>query len=169
MLMFTGKNLYRNPECKHYSKGFTLIELLITIAIVAILAAVVIPSYQKQVQRNSRVIAKTELLKISQDLERCHSTTLTYAVQTATTPGCINFNLDPVTGTPPNLIPRPPKTPLYTITAVQSPSTFLITATPVVGNPQAGDTQCASFSINQAGLKTAVDTGGANTTVNCWP
>lgn len=62
-------------------RGFTLIELMIAVVIVALLAAIAIPSYSAYVTRGKRAAAKTELLNAAQALERNH-----------TTHGCYNFS-----------------------------------------------------------------------------
>lgn len=53
--------------------GFTLIELMIVVAVIAILAAIALPSYQSHVMKTRRAEAKQSLLEFSQRLERCYT------------------------------------------------------------------------------------------------
>jgi type IV pilus assembly protein PilE len=147
------------------SNGFTLIELMITIAIIGILAAIVIPSYNAQMRKSRRGDAIRSLTTIAQSLEACRSDTLSYVIPPdAVTPGCTNFNNHPVTGNPPNLSAGSN----YTITAQQNAASFLITAIPVAGGPQANDTQCATYTLAHTGLRTALDNTNTPNTINCW-
>ena len=61
--------------------GFTLIEIMITVAILAIVAAVAIPSYAGYVERGKRAEARTALLDIAARQERYYSNNRQYADQ----------------------------------------------------------------------------------------
>ncbi len=61
------------------SFGFTLIELMIVIAIVAILAAVALPSYQNSVKKGHRKAAQSDLMGFAQAMEKEYATKFTYA------------------------------------------------------------------------------------------
>ena len=61
--------------------GFTLIELMITVAILAIVAAVAIPSYTSYVDRGKRAEARAALLDIAARQERYYSNNRQYADQ----------------------------------------------------------------------------------------
>ena len=60
------------------ARGFTLIELMITVAIVAILAAIAIPSYLDSVWKGKRAEAKAAILKGLQAEERYYTQNNTY-------------------------------------------------------------------------------------------
>jgi type IV pilus assembly protein PilE len=59
--------------------GFTLIELMITVAIVAILAAVAYPGYQSYVRRSARAAAQSYMMTIAARQEQYMSDARSYA------------------------------------------------------------------------------------------
>src|SRR5437667_3395830 len=65
-----------------YARGFTLIELLIACVILAILAAIALPSYQNQVHKSRRTDAKSALLGAAGQMERYFTERGTYATAT---------------------------------------------------------------------------------------
>lgn len=58
--------------------GFTLIELMIVIMVVAVFAAIAIPSYQAQIRRTDTAAVQQELLKLAGQLERYKSQNFSY-------------------------------------------------------------------------------------------
>ncbi|HBS63245.1 MULTISPECIES: type IV pilin protein [Stenotrophomonas] len=125
--------------------GFTLIELMITVAVVAILAAIAYPSYQDQIRKSRRAQAKADMVEYSQMAERFHTVNNTYA----------GFALG-ATQTP-----REGGSAWYALTIQQTPATFTITATPQ--GTQAKD-KCGTLTINQASVKTPAEA----TVSGCW-
>ncbi|MEX1033051.1 MAG: type IV pilin protein [Cellvibrionaceae bacterium] len=60
------------------STGFTLVELMIVVAIIAILAAVVYPSYQNNIEKGRRSDAQGALQGLAQAMERFYTNNSTY-------------------------------------------------------------------------------------------
>lgn len=64
--------MYRNTH------GFTLIELMVTVVIIAVLAAIAVPSYQAYILRANESQAKVELERLAVLLERHKSRNFNY-------------------------------------------------------------------------------------------
>jgi type IV pilus assembly protein PilE len=121
-------------------KGFSLIELVVVVAIIGILAAIAIPSYNSYRQRANRSEARTSLLEASQALER-------YSVRN-------NGYTDAGIGEGETIEPNSPHG-LYQLRWKDDvePTVSEFTLEAVARGGQAGDTVCATMTINQLGVK----------------
>jgi len=125
---------------KSHKKGFTLIELMIVIAIIGILAAIALPSYQDSVRKARRANAQANLVELASYMERTFTEANSYAGVTIAASGITN---DYYTFTSP--IPNLSAT-AYTLTAV----------------PQGGQSSdsCGTLTLSQTGAKTPA--------ADCW-
>jgi type IV pilus assembly protein PilE len=139
--------------------GFTLIELMITVAVVAILAAIAYPAYLSQVMTSRRAVASACLLETAQWMERNYTTTLNYTQSPAISASTLSDGDDLNAITP---CPSDARV-FYDITIKDVDSNaYTLSAKPKAGTNQANDT-CGELTIDQAGTKTAEDT-----TDKCW-
>ncbi len=134
------------------SPGFTLIELMITVAIVAILAAIAYPSYQEQVRKGRRADAMAQLVTLAQAYERFYTSNNTYVGFWGTLPA--EQRQSPNAGTA-----------FYLLTAVEARTSFTITATRQAAGGQIHD-RCGNLTLTHAGTKGIV--GGTATLDECW-
>lgn len=72
------KCLLVRSKSANRQKGFTLIEVLIVVVVLAILAAIAVPSYRRYVIVNAERDTQARMLSLQVELERWRSTALTY-------------------------------------------------------------------------------------------
>jgi prepilin-type N-terminal cleavage/methylation domain-containing protein len=106
------------------SQGFTLIELMITVAIVAILAAIAYPNYRNYVIRGQLVDATQGLSAVRANMERYYQDNRSYLAVGVFIPPC---------GTPPAVPAIAAGNFQIKCTAAANPDTFTATATGVAG------------------------------------
>jgi type IV pilus assembly protein PilE len=129
-------------------RGFSLIELLITVAIVAILAAIALPSYESYVLRTNRSEARSLLVEVAALQERFRYNNPGYAV-TLTALG----------------LPAAPlsETQKYQLSMVANANSFTLTAAPRLN--QLKDLECANLTLTNTGVK---GKSGTATAAECW-
>ena len=131
----------QGPGSAPRRRGFTLIELMITVAIVAILAAVAYPAYTSHVRKGHRAAAQSHLMDLAQKQVQYLLDNRAYAATEAalnvTAPTNVSNNYD-----------------IGFVVVAGPPPTYTITAAPKVGSAQAAD---VTLTLNQAGQKTPAD------------
>lgn len=126
--------------------GFTLIEVMIVVAVIGILTAIALPSYQEYVRRGHRAEARAGLLQAAQWLERVATATGVY----------------PTSGFPTAL--QSVQGGRYAISLESaSDCAYLLKATPQ--GAQTGD-KCGTFTLTQANDRAVTD--ATATLDECW-
>jgi len=113
--------------------GFTLIELMIAVAIIGILSAIALPSYQQYVRQARRSDGQALLLDTQGKQEKWRINNITYG------------SLADIGGSP--------TSSYYDFTVADNTSTaYTVTAT--AKSSQTSDTGCTTLTINESGVKT---------------
>jgi type IV pilus assembly protein PilE len=128
------------------SRGFTITEMLITMAVIAILVAIGLPTYQSQLRKGSRAAAQSAMLQIADKQAQYLLDARNYAVG-PTALADLSISLLP------DVASR------YTITVknsangdvVTTPPTYTVIATPVTNSGQEPD---GVLTLTHTGAKT---------------
>lgn len=129
--------------------GFTLIELMIVVAIVAITAAIALPSYQNQIEKTRRGVAKSDLIELTSFMQRFYTENNRFDEDRAGNAVALPFNESPSVGA----------TKFYDLTLAVAQSSYTLTATPK--GAQSSDS-CGTLSVAHTGAKTH------SSGTDCW-
>ncbi len=144
---------------RKYGSGFTLIELMIVVAIIAIIAMVIYPSYQDSVRRAKRIDAQSTMMDIASQLQKYKIARFSFAKADGSFVTLADIgatNQIPSTGTV-----------LYTIAlSNQGLGTWTLTATPKSGTAQFGD---GHIVINHRGERCWTKGSDKNGGIACTP
>jgi type IV pilus assembly protein PilE len=142
---------------RNRQNGVTLIELMTVMVIVAILAAIAVPSYRSYVLRSQRTDATTSLLRIQSGEEK-------FLVQN----GKYTEDMEPAPGDGGLGLPKVSEQGLYDLDVKLTTTGYTAKATVINAKVQKDDKTCQTFTVNEAGKRTALDSSGADRTVECW-
>ena len=137
--------------------GFTLLELVMTLAVVAILAAIAYPSYSQSIINGRRADGSTALLNLANRLEQYYAQNNTYATATIAS-GVATTDV---------LSTAASSQGFYTVSiTAQAANTYTIRATRA--SAQTADTHCGNFTLTSAGVKGIVNYASGYTVAQCW-
>lgn len=141
--------------------GLTLVELMVTIAVLAILAAIGYPMYVEQVQKSRRTDARSAVMELAMAQEREFAAFGHFSEPTVPLPTGVSRD-DGIPASDAGSVLdadvariADQYSAFYTFNITATTDTFTITATPA--GRQAGDAACGTISIDQTGEKFATD------------
>lgn len=141
-------------------KGFTLTELMVTVLIAAILLALTLPSYQRQLRNTRRSLGTAELLQVVMRQEQYFLDRKRYA-ETLTDLG---FPASPYAlDAQGNTVSALADDRIYLITLAVDQDAYTLHAIPQLH--QAADRLCGTLSLDSTGIKLATGEGTAR---ECW-
>jgi type IV pilus assembly protein PilE len=149
----------KHPTCLAAPvRGFTAIELLIVMAVMALLAALAIPTYQGAIRKSRRSDATSAITMVMQAQERYRAASSAYTAVWA------DLRASDATANG-----------YYTLSVVGTPTAtgYSLQAAANSGKSQASDSGCQTLTVTvtrgQITYGSANASGTANTTDTCWP
>ena len=145
-------------------RGFTLIEVLVTVVIVAILAAIALPSFQASIRKGRRSDAFTSIAAVQQAQERWRGNNQSYTASLAAPPAGLGISGTTTSG-------------YYNITVTNvAPNSYDALATAVSGTSQAEDGDCKVIGAQMNGGNVIFGSGAGGVsfaasspdTGKCW-
>jgi type IV pilus assembly protein PilE len=139
-------NTFKAEIIKATQKGFTLVELMIVVAIIGILAAIAVPSYQEYIQRARAADATGVLADMRIKMEQCYQDNRSYALCGAQCNAPVGTNIA-FFG--------------FACSAGPAAATYTLAAT------GAGNMAGYVYSVTQDNRKSSTTAGGGGNN-NCW-
>jgi type IV pilus assembly protein PilE len=133
-------------------RGFTLVELMIVILVIAIIASIAIPTYRSFILRAQRTDATAALLRARSAQEKFFLQNRRYMTDADLIAAGLNMSehgFYTVASAPDGARPLP---------------NFALTAVPAAGSPQASDTKCTNFTLDDVGTRGSTPSPIAT----CW-
>jgi type IV pilus assembly protein PilE len=127
------------------NRGFTLIEIMIVIAIIGIVVTIAAPLLTEYVKKSHRTEAAALLTEQAQLLERFHSKNNVYTNATGLSAGNEH----------------------YSIVAILSDQTFLLTAARKADSSMAAD-KCGDLTLSSTGAMSMINAAADVTSKDCW-
>jgi type IV pilus assembly protein PilE len=145
----------RVDVARMFCRGITLLELLAVLAIVGIVAALALPSFQRQVARTYRTEAMTSLLALQSAEETFY---LRHGAYTANVAAAPPAGLGLPVGSASNKY-------LLSVALAADGQTYVATASPAPDGGQSADLECLAFSVDSRGRRSVSGTGELR---RCW-